>query len=40
MSFIIYFDVCYMELSWSHDLSCEFDKLTRVDPDQSNMLLF
>jgi len=29
-SFIIYFDLFDIELSWSCDLGCEFDKLTRV----------
>jgi hypothetical protein len=29
-----------MKLSWSHDLDREFDKLTRVDSDRSNMFLF
>jgi hypothetical protein len=29
-----------MRLSWSHDLNYEFARLTRVDPDRFNMLLF
>jgi hypothetical protein len=31
LSFIIYFDLFFIGLSWSHDLDREFDRLTQVN---------
>jgi hypothetical protein len=40
LNFLIYFKLFYIVLSWSHDLDCEFDRLTHVQSGRFSILSF